>query len=219
VKFDVYYTPLGGTMKSIIIFLQLGGPLGLFLLTSLEAMSIPLPGNLATLLYGFIMDWSIKHLLFISFINSFIYATFSLVPFFIGSKLENSINKFFGKEKFDRAQKWFNRYGSLAIIFSRPTPIAAYISYVSGMSKIQPVKFFIYCFLGFFPWTTLLLYIGSLGDIHHFIHLLKKGEHISYLIIGIAVIFTILYFSLKKQMREKKNSTKSSEIAKSASNL
>jgi membrane protein DedA with SNARE-associated domain len=206
-------------MKSIIIFLQMGGAFGLFLLTSLEAMSIPLPGNLATLLYGFIMDWNFKHLLLISFVNSLFYVTFSLVPFFIGSKLENSVNRIFGKQKIEKAQKWFNRYGSLAIIFSRPTPISAYISYVSGMSKIHPLKFYIYSFIGIFPWITLLLYVGSLGDIHYCMHLLRKSEHISYLIIGIAVLIIIPYFFFIKQMRAKKNNTESSKIANGASNL
>lgn len=64
------------------------------------------------------------------------------------------------------ADKFFNKYGSGAIFFSRLLPVVrTFISLPAGIAKMNFSKFVIYSFLGSLPWCYGLAYIGKkLGD-------------------------------------------------------
>lgn len=61
----------------------------------------------------------------------------------------------------DQADKFFQRWGSATAFFSRLLPVVrTYISLPAGISKMPFVKFCVYSFLGSFPWTLLLAFLG-----------------------------------------------------------
>lgn len=61
----------------------------------------------------------------------------------------------------DRADKFFQRWGSATAFFSRLLPVVrTYISLPAGISKMPFVKFCVYSFLGSFPWCFLLAFLG-----------------------------------------------------------
>jgi membrane protein DedA with SNARE-associated domain len=61
----------------------------------------------------------------------------------------------------DRADAFFQRWGSATAFFSRLLPVVrTYISLPAGITKMPFLKFCIYTFLGSFPWCVLLAYIG-----------------------------------------------------------
>jgi len=61
----------------------------------------------------------------------------------------------------DRADHFFQRWGSATAFFSRLLPVVrTYISLPAGITKMPFLKFGIYTFLGSFPWCVLLAYIG-----------------------------------------------------------
>jgi membrane protein DedA with SNARE-associated domain len=63
----------------------------------------------------------------------------------------------------DRADAFFQRWGSATAFFSRLLPVVrTYISLPAGISRMSFVKFCLYTFLGSFPWCLLLAYIGTL---------------------------------------------------------
>jgi membrane protein DedA with SNARE-associated domain len=76
----------------------------------------------------------------------------------------------------DKADRFFQRWGSATAFFSRLLPVVrTYISLPAGIAKMPFVKFCIFTFLGSFPWCLLLAYVGTvvghnlstLGPIFH----------------------------------------------------
>jgi membrane protein DedA with SNARE-associated domain len=67
----------------------------------------------------------------------------------------------------DKADAFFQRWGSATAFFSRLLPVVrTYISLPAGISKMPFAKFCVYSFLGSFPWCFLLAYVGKavIGD-------------------------------------------------------
>jgi membrane protein DedA with SNARE-associated domain len=66
----------------------------------------------------------------------------------------------------DKADAFFQRWGSATTFFSRLLPVVrTYISLPAGISKMPFVRFCVYSFLGSLPWCLILAYAGyMLGD-------------------------------------------------------
>src|SRR5436305_6588691 len=63
----------------------------------------------------------------------------------------------------DKADAFFQRWGSATAFFSRLLPVVrTYISLPAGISKMSLRKFCLYSFLGSFPWCLLLAYLGTI---------------------------------------------------------
>jgi membrane protein DedA with SNARE-associated domain len=76
----------------------------------------------------------------------------------------------------DKADRFFQRWGSATAFFSRLLPVVrTYISLPAGIARMPFVKFCIFTFLGSFPWCLLLAYVGTvvgqnlstLGSVFH----------------------------------------------------
>ncbi len=81
----------------------------------------------------------------------------------------------------DKADLFFQRWGSSTVFFSRLLPVVrTYISLPAGIAKMPLVRFSVFTFLGSFPWCLMLAYVGyelsklglnlsssSLGSIFH----------------------------------------------------
>jgi membrane protein DedA with SNARE-associated domain len=62
----------------------------------------------------------------------------------------------------DKADAFFQRWGSATAFFSRLLPVVrTYISLPAGIAKMPFGKFCLYSFLGSFPWCLLLAYLGT----------------------------------------------------------
>ena len=63
----------------------------------------------------------------------------------------------------DRADAFFQRWGSATAFFSRLLPVVrTYISLPAGIAKMPFVRFCVYSFLGSLPWSFALAYVGLL---------------------------------------------------------
>jgi membrane protein DedA with SNARE-associated domain len=62
----------------------------------------------------------------------------------------------------DKADAFFQRWGSATAFFSRLLPIVrTYISLPAGIARMPFARFCLYTFLGSFPWCLLLAYVGT----------------------------------------------------------
>jgi membrane protein DedA with SNARE-associated domain len=60
-----------------------------------------------------------------------------------------------------RADRWFARYGSGAVLIGRCLPVVrTFISLPAGIAGMDPVRFGIYTTIGCIPWTAALAYAG-----------------------------------------------------------
>lgn len=93
----------------------------------------------------------------------------------------------------DKADRFFQRWGSATAFFSRLLPIVrTYISLPAGIAKMPFAKFCIYTFLGSFPWCLLLAYVGTvLGNNLSALTPIFRGSEV--IIIAVLVILVALY--------------------------
>jgi membrane protein DedA with SNARE-associated domain len=82
------------------------------------------------------------------------------------------------------AEKWFDRYGQLAVFVSRCLPVVrTFISFPAGTARMNFAKFVLYTFLGCVPWVFALTYLGyTLGKNWETI-----GDYLHYLDYAVAV--------------------------------
>ncbi|MBA2681676.1 MAG: DedA family protein, partial [Ktedonobacteraceae bacterium] len=93
----------------------------------------------------------------------------------------------------DKADQFFQKYGSATAFFSRLLPVVrTYISLPAGISKMPFVKFCIYSFAGSLPWCILLTYLGTiLGANMAKVEPIFKGADvvIAVLIVALVVLY------------------------------
>lgn len=71
-------------------------------------------------------------------------------------------------QDFDRADRWFLRYGSAITFISRLLPVVrTYISLPAGIARMPLGKFILFTFLGSLPWCFVLAFIGQQLGSHY----------------------------------------------------
>ncbi|MBA4493069.1 DedA family protein [Paenactinomyces guangxiensis] len=188
-------------------FLEKCGPWGLFAATAIEASSVPFPGAMFVLIYGYLFQVGPWQLVLLGALNSAVYTLFSLIPFYLGYKIENFSKKKLDQSKVEKVQLWFKKYGEWTIIFSRPTSFGNYISYISGLSRIKPWRFILFTYFGVFPWNTLLLFIGNLGSLDTVQRFLDVSQKFGT-ILAVAVILIALTWYVLRREKQKQNCEK-----------
>ena len=147
-------------IEQILGFLEDLGLFGLFAAIFLEGASVPFPGIIIVLAYGGLLDLSLGHMVGIAAIMAVIYSLASLIPYFIGNKLEHLLWQKV-RRGLRKASRTFNRYGIWSIALSRPFGIGNYISYLAGISEVGLLKYLMLTFAGIFPWCFAILYFGD----------------------------------------------------------
>jgi membrane protein DedA with SNARE-associated domain len=66
------------------------------------------------------------------------------------------------KSSIERADRWFERYGDWAVLFSRMLPIVrTFISLPAGVARMPFWRFTLFTVLGCIPWVFLLTFVGD----------------------------------------------------------
>ncbi len=186
----------------IINLLREFGIWGLMAGLAVEASSLPFPGSLITLAYGYLLDISILQLIWIALLGSLVYTGFSFIPYWIGYKLEHIMKKKLTKKKktFEKTQRWFNKCGLWSIAIARPLGIGNYISYFSGLSKVKVLPFAGLTFLGIFPLNLTMLWLGQIGNLNSISAFMSDMQTYIFIAIGIAIVIFLFYrFVYKKK--------------------
>lgn len=160
------------------------GLVGIVLAMTIESCCIPLPSEIVMPLAG-VMVASRKSLLGVDpnaplWLNLLLLALSGALGCLLGSVLAYGIGSAGGRPLLlkygkyvlisqhdtDKADHFFQRWGSATAFFSRLLPVVrTYISLPAGMTKMPFGKFCIYTFLGSLPWCLLLAYLGyQLGN-------------------------------------------------------
>ncbi len=93
----------------------------------------------------------------------------------------------------DKADRFFQRWGSATAFFSRLLPVVrTYISLPAGIAKMPFVKFCIFTFLGSFPWCLLLAYVGTV--VGQNLSTLGSYFHSFDLVILVAVVALVVLY-------------------------
>lgn len=186
-------------------FLEKCGVYGLFAATAIEASSLPFPGALFMLIYGYIMNLGPWKLILLAAANSTVYTLFTLIPYGIGNRLEKLSSKRMNKKKLQKAQEWFKKYGEWSIALSRPLSIGNYISYLSGFSRVKLWRFILLTYLGIFPWSMLLFFIGSRGSIHLIQQFLDLSQKAGFIIIAAIIVIGVVWFYIRRNQQKQRS--------------
>lgn len=187
-------------IQQFLDWLSTIGISGLFLAMFLEGSSLPFPGIAIVLSYGYLLSPGYVNTIFISMGMSTFYTLASLIPYFLGLKLEEKLPQRLQKG-LKKGTIFFNRYGIWSIAFSRPFGIGNYISYVAGISKVHIMKYFILTFLGIYPWSYMMILLGDYfnGNYEALKDYFSTYSMYGYGIIIIAILAgLIIYIKMKK---------------------
>src|SRR5699024_7485871 len=133
---------------------------GLFLVMFLEGTSFPFPGVIMVLTFGYLLSPGYLCIALLAIGMSISYSIASLIPYYLAMKLERFLPARL-KKGVKKGQAFFNRYGIWSIALSRPFGVGNYISYVAGMSGVHVFKYFILTFLGIYPWSYVMIFLGD----------------------------------------------------------
>jgi membrane-associated protein len=109
--------------------------------------------------------------------------------YYIGKKIGNKILekeevRFINKEYLKKAQKFYEKHGSMTIVIARFIPIIrTFAPFVAGIGKMDYSKFIPYNIIGGGLWVSLFLGGGYLFGNLHFIK-----NHFSYVLMAIIII-------------------------------
>ncbi len=148
------------------------GYFGVALMMAIESACIPLPSEIIMPFAGFLVAGGQFTLLGATIAGSIGSVVGSVLAYWVGIYGGRKFIEKYGKyilishHDLEIADKFFNKYGSGAIFFSRMLPvIRTFISLPAGIAKMNFAKFVVYTFLGSLPWCYGLAYIGKkLGD-------------------------------------------------------
>jgi membrane protein DedA with SNARE-associated domain len=110
-----------------------------------------------------------------------------------------------GAEDLDRADRWFDRWGSWAVFLGRMVPLVrTFVSYPAGISRMPMGRFLLFSTLGSLPWNLALIYAGFVvGKNYAAIErTLKPYEYVIYaIVIGLAALLIGRWWWSKRRRR------------------
>jgi membrane protein DedA with SNARE-associated domain len=184
------------------------GLAGLFVLMMLESACIPIPSEATMLFAGFntsgaagiVHHWS---LLEITLVGSVANLVGSWIAYGVGycgriELLEKHGRKLhISPTQLARADRWFERYGSAAVFFSRMLPIVrTFISLPAGVARMPFIRFSVLTFLGCVPWVLMLGFVGQQvgGEWPKWRHNL---EYVDYAV-GALIVAGLIYLLVRR---------------------
>jgi len=193
------------------------------ILMAIESTFIPLPSELVlppAAWKAFQGDLNIGLIILSSSIGCVIGALINYtLSFYLGRKIiyalaESKVAKLFfvTKAKVEHAEEYFRTNGNTSTFIGRLVPgIRHLISIPAGLAKMNLKKFILFTLIGSALWNTILTFIGyfiaysfpeikNIEDINE--KVMEYSHEISYITIGIGLIF-VIYLLFKKKKNKK----------------
>lgn len=199
----------------IISLIEATNYVGIFILMFLESALIPIPSEITMPFSGFLAASGKLNFWGIVITGTLANLAGSLLAYYIGYLLEETILigliKKYGKfllitvDDYNKAYKWFTKYGDKIIFISRILPaVRTVISLPAGVFKMNMKKFIIYTTVGCFIWSVFLTYIGFvLGE--NWNSLEKYFREFQILIAVMFVLMVVFYINHKLKIVKLRN--------------
>ena len=168
-----------------------------FLLMLLESACIPVPSEAIMPFAGFAVSEGSMTLLGITVAGVLGNLIGSWIAYWIGLYGGRPFIDKYGKyvllrhHHVELAERWFAKYGPLAVFFSRCLPIVrTFISLPAGIAKMPFWKFTLYTVLGCIPWVFFLGWLGTrLGE--HWEQIRPYLHYADYLVVAALVAIVV----------------------------
>lgn len=187
------------------------GYFGVLIGMIINSAGIPLPSEVIAGFTGYLVFKGELNLILAGLVASLGNIIGGSISYMIGLKGGRPVIQKYGKyvriteEKFEKIQKWFDKYGDEMVLFGQFIPVfRSYVSLPAGVLKVPFKKFLPYTFIGSFIWITLIAFVSSrLGE-----EWSRVGEFFDkfkiFIIIGIsALLGGYVLYKLIKNKRKK----------------
>jgi len=188
------------------------GYLGIFILTAMESIALPMPTEVLMPLVGSLVASGKFSLLAVSLISALGALFGSLLSYIIGQSLGRKFilkyGKYFllDKQHLLWTEKWFKKRGEKTIFISRFIPIVKHIiSIPAGIGKMNIFKFSAYTFLGAGIWNVALIFLGMILEQKWG---LVSNYYIYLEIVAALFIISLVVWFYMSRVNGKKNSKK-----------
>jgi len=138
-----------------------------FLLMALQSACIPIPSEVIMPFAGYRLGHGWLDLVVLATVASLASNLGSVPAYFLGAKGGRPMIERYGRflllsrHDLDLADRFFHRFGSLAVLLGRMLPIVrTFIAFPAGIAKMNQLRFHLYTFLGSWPWCFALATIG-----------------------------------------------------------
>jgi membrane protein DedA with SNARE-associated domain len=186
-------------------FLASWGYLGVFVLSFISAMGLPVGAEIA-LIYGGALASGLPgegtplQLAVVIIVAILGEVLGSLAGYgigrYVGRTLVDKVGKYvlLTHKDLDRAEAWFARRGDPFVFFGRFIPlIRSFVSFAAGLGEMAIGKFTLYTVAACAIWCTALVSLGySLGSSYS--HVLKAFSFVGYIVGALAVIAVVVVF-------------------------
>ena len=192
-------TALAGFAIAVI---SAGGYWGIALLMAIESACIPLPSEIIMPFAGYLVSTGELNLWLAATAGALGCNLGSIVAYEIGRRGGRPMAERFGRYvligpgELDLADRFFNRWGTWAILIGRMLPvIRTFIAFPAGVARMKLIPFHVYTFIGSWPFCLLLAWIGmTLGDKWNSDPRLKAFFHRADAAIGVVLVLAIGFY-------------------------
>lgn len=143
------------------------GYAGIFLLSALESMAIPIPSEVVVPFSGFLAVSGRFNIWSVIFVATVANLGGAVILFWIGRSGGRWVLERYGKyvlihkDDLEQGDKWFKKYGERAIFWGRMLPVVrTFVSLAAGVGEMNFFKFSAVTFFGSLPWNAALAIIG-----------------------------------------------------------
>ncbi len=185
-----------------IAVISAGGYWGIALLMAIESACIPLPSEIIMPFAGYLVSTGELNLWLAATAGALGCNLGSIVAYEIGRRGGRPMAERFGRYVLigpgdqDLADRYFNRWGTWAILIGRMLPvIRTFIAFPAGVARMKLIPFHVYTFIGSWPFCLLLAWIGmTLGDKWNSDPRLKAFFHRADAAIGVVLVLAIGFY-------------------------
>lgn len=182
--------------------IEAGGYWGIALLMAIESACVPLPSEIIMPFAGYLVSLGKMDLYLAATAGAIGCNLGSIVAYEVGRRGGRPMAERWGKYlligpgELDAADRFFNRWGSAAILIGRMLPIIrTFIAFPAGVARMKLIPFHVYTFIGSWPWCFLLAWLGMwLGDKWNSDPRVKAIYHQFEIVIAVAIVAAGAFF-------------------------
>jgi len=145
------------------------GYFGILAMVAIESACIPLPSEIIMPFSGYLVSQGRFSLWGVAFFGTMGCVLGSALAYWVGYYGGRTMAEKYGKyilvtkHDLDIADSFFQKYGNMAVFFSRLLPVVrTFISFPAGIARMNFSKFIVYTFFGSLPFCYFLAYIGKI---------------------------------------------------------
>jgi membrane protein DedA with SNARE-associated domain len=204
---------LSGIVDAISSLIGEYGYPAVFAAAFLEVIFPPIPSEVIFPLVGFIAQnrgLGLENTIGMATVGALGSTVGAVLIFFVSARVGRTVIMRYGKrvriseQEIEKAERWFERYGSIAVFTARMIPgIREIISIPAGISRMNIAKFVGYTFAGSLLWCIILTLVGYyLGEAwRNFSDQLSSAFTIITLILIVAAAVAVAGFWYSKRRR------------------